>query len=123
MFRHLKVYAQQLKTEITVLACALPDPCTPWSAKVLAALVIAYAASPIDFIPDFIPVLGQLDDLILLPLGIALVIKLIPQDVLDEHRENISNPQLRGGRLAALGIILIWLVVIISLLVYLFAAI
>jgi uncharacterized membrane protein YkvA (DUF1232 family) len=75
-----------LKRDLTALALALPDPRTPWYARALLLIVISYALSPIDLIPDFIPVLGQLDDLLLLPLGIALVIRLIPPDVLARCR-------------------------------------
>ena len=78
--------ARALKREVHAVGIAALDPRTPWTAKLIASLVLAYALSPIDLIPDFIPVLGQLDDLLLVPLGIALVIKLIPADVLAEAR-------------------------------------
>ena len=74
----LKERAKQLKTDIPAVFLALKKRETPWTAKALAALTIGYALSPIDLIPDFIPVLGQLDDLILLPLGVALAVKLTP---------------------------------------------
>jgi uncharacterized membrane protein YkvA (DUF1232 family) len=76
-----------LKTEVAALLLALRHPAVPWYAKLLAAAVVAYALSPVDLIPDFIPVLGYLDDLILLPLGILLVRRLIPPAVLAECRE------------------------------------
>ena len=66
------------------------SPRVPWFAKAVVGLVVAYALSPIDLIPDFIPVLGYLDDLLLIPLGIALAVRLIPPDVLAEHRSNAS---------------------------------
>jgi uncharacterized membrane protein YkvA (DUF1232 family) len=74
------------------------DPRTPWYAKALALAVAGYALSPIDFIPDFIPVLGQLDDLILVPLAIWAVIRLVPPEVLAEHRQAAGNAlDSRGG--------------------------
>jgi uncharacterized membrane protein YkvA (DUF1232 family) len=82
-----KQKARQLKTEVAALFIAVRHPAVPWYAKLLAAAVVAYALSPVDLIPDFIPVLGYLDDLILLPLGILLVRRLIPPAVLAECRE------------------------------------
>ena len=86
MWEGFKRWARQLKREIEALMLAARDPRTPWYAKWLVAGVVAYALSPIDLIPDFIPVLGQLDDLILVPLGIAIAIRLIPTEVLAECR-------------------------------------
>ena len=82
----LKQRAQHLKAETFALYLAARDPRTPWYAKLLVAGIVAYALSPIDLIPDFIPVIGYLDDLILLPLGILWAIKLIPPAVLTECR-------------------------------------
>jgi len=87
----LKSKAQFLKNRLGILYFAFQDQRTPWYAKVMIALVIAYAMSPIDLIPDFIPVLGYLDDLILIPSGIALAIKLIPDIVILESTEKQSN--------------------------------
>jgi uncharacterized membrane protein YkvA (DUF1232 family) len=78
--------ARQLKTETYALYLAYRDPRTPWYARVFAACVVAYAFSPIDLIPDFIPVLGYLDDVLLVPLGIALTLKMIPAEVMAESR-------------------------------------
>ena len=83
----LKEKAKQLKIDIPAVFLALKDRKTPWYAKLLAALTVAYALSPIDFIPDFIPVLGYLDDLILLPALVALTVKFIPKNVFDEYRK------------------------------------
>lgn len=83
----LKDWATRLRQEIYAIYLAQKDPRVPWYAKVLAACVVGYALSPIDLIPDPIPVLGYLDDLLLLPLGVALVVKLIPTDVLEECRK------------------------------------
>ena len=86
LFENLKQRAQHLKAETFALYLAARDPRTPWYAKLLVAGIVAYALSPIDLIPDFIPVIGYLDDLILLPLGILWAIKLIPPAVLTECR-------------------------------------
>jgi hypothetical protein len=86
MLEKLKHWARRIKRDLNVLYLAARDPRTPWYAKALAIGVAAYAFSPIDLIPDFIPILGQIDDLIVVPLGIALAIRLIPPDVMAEHR-------------------------------------
>ena len=90
-FARLREWARRLKTEIHALYLAYKDPRTPWYAKVFAACVVAYAFSPIDLIPDFIPVLGYLDDIILLPIGIALATRMIPRSVLEECRAKAST--------------------------------
>ena len=106
----LKDKARALKRETTALWFALRDPRTPWAARFAGALVVAYALSPIDLIPDFIPVLGLLDDLILLPLGIALCIRLIPADVFeDARRRAIDAERQPANRIAAVVIVLIWI--------------
>jgi uncharacterized membrane protein YkvA (DUF1232 family) len=97
--------------EAYALYLACRDPRTPWYAKWLAAAVAAYAASPIDLIPDFIPVLGYLDDLVIVPLGVWLAVKLIPPQVLAECREQ-ARARLAARRpdwRAALVVITIWL--------------
>ena len=107
----LRARARKLKSEIFALYLALRDPRTPWYAKAFGALVVAYAFSPLDLIPDFVPVLGYLDDVILLPLGIWLTIRMIPPAVLDESRAR-AEIELRGRRpanwVAAAVIILLW---------------
>ena len=108
--RTLQQRAQQLKAETLVLYLAARDPRTPWYAKLLVAGVVAYALSPIDLIPDFIPVLGYLDDLILIPLGIALAIKIIPEIVLNDCRARVQALQAKPvSRVAGLIIVCIWL--------------
>ena len=82
-----KRWVKQLKVETYTLYLAYKDPRVPWYAKVFTACVVGYALSPIDLIPDFIPVLGYLDDLILVPLGVTLAVKMIPKPVLDQCRE------------------------------------
>ena len=93
----LRAWARALKGEILALWFAIRDPRTPWPARLLGALVIGYAISPIDLIPDFIPVIGHLDDLIILPVLIWLALRLIPRDVITECRkqggENPGGPQ------------------------------
>jgi len=114
MFDKLKVWAKQLKRKIYVLYFAYKDKQTPWYAKVFAMCVVAYAFSPIDLIPDFIPILGYLDDLILIPSGVALALKMIPSAVMQEcilkaeERIEAGKPKnwLAGGL-----IIMVWLAV------------
>lgn len=90
---------------------AARDPRTPWFAKALALAVAAYAVSPIDLIPDFIPVLGYLDDLLIVPLGILLVVRLIPPEVMKEHRETAAHATERPvSRLAAAAVVAVWIV-------------
>ena len=82
---------RRLKIEVYALYLASKDPHVPWYAKALTALIIGYAISPIDLIPDFIPVFGQLDDLIIVPAGIALAIRMIPKNVLEECRQKARD--------------------------------
>lgn len=108
-----KQRARQLKTETYALYLAYRDPRTPWYAKLLAVCVVGYAFSPIDLIPDPIPVLGYLDDLVLVPLGVALALKLIPPDVMSECRERAQAVTCEGkptNWVAAGVIVVIWLV-------------
>ena len=106
-----KQSATKLKAETYALYLAYKNPGTPWYAKIFAGMVIAYAFSPIDLIPDFIPVLGYLDDLILVPLGIALALRMIPPAVMLEcrtqARTDLSNAK-PVSWIAAVGIIVIW---------------
>jgi uncharacterized membrane protein YkvA (DUF1232 family) len=107
-----KGWAERLKIEIYTLYLAYGDPRTPWYAKVVAACVAGYAFSPIDLIPDFIPLLGYLDDLLLLPLGVALALKLLPEQVLADSREKARRMVSEGkpvSRVAAAVIVAIWL--------------
>ncbi len=118
MLEPLKARARTLKREVTALAYAQRHPDTPPAAKVLAVLVVAYALSPIDLIPDFIPVLGLLDDLVLLPLGVYLALKLIPEHVMAEARERATAQP--PSRLGAAVIVLVWLALTGALLYTLF---
>jgi uncharacterized membrane protein YkvA (DUF1232 family) len=108
----LRGWARRLKRDTYALYLAARDPRTPWYAKVFAALVAAYAFSPIDLIPDFIPVLGYLDDVILVPLGIYLALKMIPPDVMAECRARADQGR-PGGKsknwIAGAAIVAVWL--------------
>lgn len=109
--------ARQLQTEVYALYLAYKDPRTPWYAKVFTAIVVGYAFSPIDLIPDPIPVLGYLDDLVLIPLGAFLAIKMIPACVMEESRAMAKEVMAQGkpvNKLAAAVIILIWIAVAVG---------
>lgn len=109
--------ARQLKQEVYALYLAYRDPRVPWYARLLAAGVVAYAFSPLDLIPDFIPVLGYLDDLVLIPLGVALAIRLLPPAVLAECREEARQIIARGKptNWAAAGVIVVvWLLLAVG---------
>ena len=96
MIEGWKHRAKLLKTETHALYLAYRDPSVPWYAKAFAALVVGYAFSPIDLIPDFVPILGYLDDLILIPLGITIAIKMIPDDVMQACRERAREAHING---------------------------
>lgn len=104
--------ARRLKRELRALHLAIRDPRVPWYARALGAIVVAYAFSPIDLIPDFIPVLGYLDDLVLVPAGIALTMWLIPPEVMADCRLRAEQAAAAGkpvNRAAAIAIVAIWL--------------
>jgi uncharacterized membrane protein YkvA (DUF1232 family) len=109
-------WARELRVELLALSRAAKDPRTPWYAWLIAVLVVAYATSPIDLIPDFIPLFGMVDDLILIPLGIALVLRLIPAHVVAEHREvAAADAKLSEDSRAGLAIVVgLWLVGLLS---------
>jgi uncharacterized membrane protein YkvA (DUF1232 family) len=107
----LKVWARNIKRDVVALWLASRDPRVPWHAKLAAAAVAAYALSPIDLIPDFIPVFGYLDDLIIVPLGILLAIKLIPAALFAEFREQaVRSEQRPTSRAGLLFIVAVWVV-------------
>jgi uncharacterized membrane protein YkvA (DUF1232 family) len=111
----LRERAKALKAETYALLLASRDPRVPWYAKALAAAVVAYAFSPLDLVPDFIPVLGYLDDLILVPLGLALAIRLIPREVMSDARARAANELQRGkptNWLAGAAVIAVWLLLL-----------
>jgi uncharacterized membrane protein YkvA (DUF1232 family) len=110
-FERLRQWARTIKRDVLLLYLAAHDPRVPWYAKVVAACVAAYALSPIDFIPDCIPVLGYLDDVVIVPLGILLAMRLIPPVLLEEQSQQL--PLSYGG---AAIILMMWLVTGIALL-------
>lgn len=116
-FARWRSRAGLLKTEVITLYFALRHPRTPMLAKLIAGLVVAYALSPIDLIPDFIPVLGYLDDIIILPAGIALVLRLLPASVLAECRARAQalTGRLKGSLIGAALIVGIWVLVLAAL--------
>jgi uncharacterized membrane protein YkvA (DUF1232 family) len=121
MLNRLKARARALKTEVFAIYIAARDPRTPWYAKALIFFVVAHTFSPIDLIPDFIPILGYLDDLIITPGGIWLAVQLIPPEVLEEARATAAIRSVDGsvGKVGAVLIILVWIVATIGA-VYLF---
>ncbi len=106
-----KQRARQLKIEVYALYLAYQDPRVPWVARIFTACVVAYAFSPIDLIPDFIPIIGYLDDLILIPLGIKIALSMIPIEVMNESREK-AHEIIRQGKpvnwVAAIVIVILW---------------
>lgn len=104
-------WARAIKRDVLAVYLAARDPRTPWPVRLLAMAVAAYALSPIDLIPDFIPVLGYLDDLLIVPLGILLVVRLIPPELLAEHRAAAARRLARPVSVAAaMVMIALWLV-------------
>jgi uncharacterized membrane protein YkvA (DUF1232 family) len=121
MLNQLKTRARALKTEAYAIYLAARDPRTPWYTKALIFFVVAHTFSPIDLIPDFIPILGYLDDLIITPGGIWLAVRLIPPEVLEEARATaaIRDVDRSVGKVGALLIILVWIIAAVGA-VYLF---
>tara|TARA_R110000850_G_scaffold2027_1_gene10224 strand:- start:727 stop:1113 length:387 start_codon:yes stop_codon:yes gene_type:complete len=112
----LKTLARALKRDVIAVWIAARSARTPWIARLLAVGVAAYALSPIDLVPDFIPVIGYLDDLILVPMGIALVVRLIPSQLMTEFREEASLRSDRpSSRVAAALVVLVWIAVLVLL--------
>ena len=110
MLRRAKHWARIIKRDAIAVWIASRDPRVPWYAKVVAAAVAAYALSPIDLIPDFVPVLGYLDDLLILPVGIMLAVHLIPDGLMEEFRaEAARRVQRPTGLVAAVSIVLLWI--------------
>ncbi len=117
LLQQWKHRARELKADVRAIYLASRDPRVPWYARVLAVGIVAYAFSPIDLIPDPIPVLGYLDDLVLIPLGIALVVRLIPPEILAEHRSNARAIQASAtptNWVAAAIIVTLWLVLFVG---------
>ncbi|UXR49301.1 YkvA family protein [Staphylococcus simulans] len=111
----LKSFVAKMNQELLVLYLSSKDQRTPMTVKILAVCIVAYALSPIDLIPDFIPVLGYLDDIIIVPLGIALCLKLIPEPILQDNRRKASELNkniLSQNWYAGVLIIILWIIVI-----------
>jgi uncharacterized membrane protein YkvA (DUF1232 family) len=114
MLEKLKTAAKRLKTDTMTLYFVARDVCTPWYARGLAFVVVGYALSPFDLIPDAIPVLGLLDDVILVPAGIWLVLKLVPKHVLEEARVQAAKAESRPVSYVAAGLmILVWILALL----------
>jgi uncharacterized membrane protein YkvA (DUF1232 family) len=121
----LRSRARDLKAETFALYLAARHSATPWYAKLMVAAIVAYALSPIDLIPDFVPILGYVDDLILIPLGITLAIKMIPPAVMSECRPRAREVIANGkpvSRVAGAVIVLIWLTLVVLLAICTYAA-
>lgn len=113
MLTQIKSWAKTLKRDVVALWIAARSPRTPFAAKLVAGAVAAYALSPIDLIPDFIPILGYLDDLVVVPLGIALAVRLIPAPLMAEFRANAAFVAKPINRPMAVAIVVLWLVVLL----------
>lgn len=123
LLNRLKRRARSIKTETYAIYIAYRDPRVPWFARLIAGIVLAYALSPIDLIPDFIPILGYLDDLLLVPLGILLVLKMIPEAVMQEARlqaQETIDQNLPVSQAAVAIIIVIWILLAVVLLIWLY---
>jgi uncharacterized membrane protein YkvA (DUF1232 family) len=113
----LRDWAHRAKRDVVALHLAARDPRVPWPAKAVAVCVAAYALSPIDLIPDFIPVLGYLDDLIIVPLGILLALRLVPPDLMAEFRREADGLGERpASRAGAAMVVALWLLAAVALL-------
>jgi len=111
MLARLKGWARTVKRDVIALFIAARDSRTPWYAKLMAGLVAAYALSPIDLIPDFIPVIGYLDDLVIVPLGIWIVVRLVPAELMQELRAEAARMEAKPvSRAGAFVIVALWIV-------------
>ena len=110
----LKEKARLLEKELYTLYLAFKHPETPWYAKMIILLITSYAFSPLDLIPDFIPILGQIDDTLIIPMGISFALKLIPKNVLDECSDRVKAMQITGKSrcIGILIVLLMWLAMI-----------
>ena len=116
LLSRMKLWARRLRRDGHAIYLASRDPRVPWHVKFLAIAVAGYALSPIDLIPDFIPVLGYLDDLIIVPLGIWLVIRLIPEDIVVEYRTIADKAGQRPvSRAGTVAIIMLWILAALTL--------
>jgi len=109
MLDRARAWAARMRRETVAVYLAIRDPRTPWIARMVGALVVAYAASPIDLVPDFVPILGLVDDLLIVPAGLWLTVRLIPQEILDEARAR-ADAELRRPSSVAAGffVVAVW---------------
>jgi uncharacterized membrane protein YkvA (DUF1232 family) len=114
----LRDWVRAVRRDVLAIYLASRDPRVPWHAKVLAVCIAAYAMSPIDLIPDFIPVLGYLDDAILLPLGILLVVRMIPPEIMAEHRAAAVAAERPQSIAGAIFVVAVWTTLLAAWLVY-----
>ena len=115
MIERLKQWARSIKRDIAVLWLAARHPDVPWPAKAVAAATVAYALSPIDLIPDFVPVLGYLDDLVIVPLGILLAMRMIPAPLLTELRAQAADTgRLPRSKAGLAAIVILWLLAAVA---------
>ena len=105
-----KARARELERDTYALYLASRDPRVPWHAKVLVALIVAYALSPIDLVPDFVPVLGYVDDLVLIPLGIMIAVKLVSPELLAEHRAAAAERFTDGAPRSVFGVVVVLMI-------------
>jgi uncharacterized membrane protein YkvA (DUF1232 family) len=110
LLTRIKRWARRIKRDVVALWIAARDPRVPWHAKAVCAAIAAYALSPIDLIPDFIPVLGYLDEVVLLPLAILLAVRLVPPQLMAEFRaEADSRAERPVSQVAAVFIVILWI--------------
>lgn len=113
VFQSTKQWARKIKRDVVALWIAARDPRVPWYAKAVAAAIAGYALSPIDLIPDFVPVLGYLDDIMIIPLGILFAVSLIPNGLMDEFRAEAAKKTGRPmSRVGAAAVALVWVTAI-----------
>jgi uncharacterized membrane protein YkvA (DUF1232 family) len=112
VLERLKTWARAIKRDVIALWLAARDPRVPWYAKAVAASVAAYALSPIDVIPDFVPIIGYLDDLLIVPLGIMVAVKLIPKPIMDQLRVMALEQRKPSSKAGVAAVVLIWLAAI-----------
>jgi uncharacterized membrane protein YkvA (DUF1232 family) len=114
VLKRAKQWARAIKRDVLALWLAARDPRVPWYAKAMAGAVAAYALSPIDLIPDFIPIVGYLDDLVIVPVGILATVRLIPAPLMAEFRTEAARQEGRPiSRVGAAAIVMIWLVALV----------
>jgi len=111
-----KQWARNIKRDVVALWLAARDPRVPWYAKATAGAVAAYALSPIDLIPDFIPIIGYLDDLIIVPLGIMLAVKLVPADLMQEFRDEATRRAKPVSKAGLAFMVAVWILAALVLL-------